>query len=66
MFQSLIADGGHDTEIRSWDIGIGPGHGAMWPDYFWDHHQEGKFFEDPAKDIPGQPDTFEWVVEGNG
>jgi len=58
--------GGHDTEIRSWDIGIGPGHGAMWPDYFWDHHQEGKFFEDPAKDIPGQPDTFEWVVEGNG
>ena len=62
MFQSLIVDGGEEGEIRSWQMGSSWGNGATWPDYFWDHHQETNYFADPQKDVPGQQETFDWVL----
>ena len=58
MFQSLIVDG--DGEYTSWMDGVS-NIGYTWPDYFWDHHQESNYYDDPAKDVPGQQETFEWA-----
>ena len=59
MFQSLIADGGYENDIKSWEAGVGWGLGSTWPDYWWDHHHQQNYFDDPAKNVPGQADTFE-------